>query len=204
MRISKLEPSKHKKGRFLVHLEDGGLLRVGEGEVVSFGLYSGMELDPEVQDALAQSARQSGLRDYALNALTARPLSRRELTDKLQAREASPEEAREIANWLEGLGLLNDGEYAKSLARHYAAKGYGPYKIKDELFRRGVPKSCWEDALEELEPPEETIDALLRKKLSGPDPDRKELKRAADALARRGYAWSHISAALRRYGAEEE
>ena len=35
-------------------------------------------------------------------------------------------------------------------------------------------------------------------------PDPKERKRVSDALARRGFDWSDISAGLRRYGAEAE
>lgn len=204
MRISKLEPSKHKKGRFLVHLEDGTLLRVGENELVAFSLYSGLDLDQETRARLESAAHQSGLRDKALNALTARLMSRRELLDKLREKEATEAEAEEIADWLERLGLLNDEEYAKSLVRHYTAKGYGPYKIKDELYRRGVPKDCWDAALEEAEDPAEAIDAFVRQKLRGAAPDRKELKKVSDALARRGYRWSDINAALRRYGAEIE
>ena len=45
---------------------------------------------------------------------------------------------------------------------------------------------------------------LLRQKLKGRAPDEKELKRASDALARRGYRWEEIKAALRRYGADIE
>lgn len=44
MRIEKLEPSTHKQGRWLVWLDDGSLVRVGEGDVVSLGLYAGKEL----------------------------------------------------------------------------------------------------------------------------------------------------------------
>lgn len=205
MRISKLEPSKHKKGRFLVHLDGGDLLRVGEREVVAFALYTGQELSDETLEALKAASRESGLRDRALSLLTARPLSRRDLTVRLREKEdASESEAEEAADWLERLGLLNDAEYARALVRHYSAKGYGPYKLRDELYRRGVPKDLWDDALREAEDPAESIDALLRQKLKGREPDRKELKRASDALARRGYKWADISAALRRYGAEIE
>lgn len=205
MRISKLAPSKHKKGRFLVHLENGDLLRVGEGEVASFALYAGQELDQETLEALKRASRESGLKEKALSLLTARTMSRKELMGKLRDREeTTDEETEEVADWLERLGLLNDGEYAKSVVRHYAAKGYGPYKIRDELYRRGVPKDCWDDALQEMDDPAETIDAILRQKLKGGEPDRKALKRASDALARRGYQWADISAALRRYGAEIE
>lgn len=204
MRIVKLEPSKHKKGRFLVHMEDGGLLRVGEGEIVSFGLYSGMELSGEQKSRLEQAARTGKLRDKALDLVSARPLSRKELIDKLKEREATDDEAEDAAGYLECLGLINDAEYARQLVEHYTARGYGPYKVRDELYRRGVPKEYWDGALAEGAGPEEAIDAFLRQKLKGGAPDRKELKRVSDALARRGFRWADINAGLRRYGAETE
>lgn len=205
MRISKLEPSKHKKGRFLVHLDGGDLLRVGEREVVTFALYTGQELPDETLEALKAASRESGLRDRALNLLTARSLSRKDFMTRLREKEDAAEaEAEEVADWLERLGLLNDAEYARTLVRHYSAKGYGPYKLRDELYRRGVPRDLWDDALAQCEDPAEAIDAFLRQKLKGAQPDRKELKRVSDALARRGYRWQDISAALSRYGTEIE
>ncbi len=213
MRISKLSPSTKVKGRWLVCLEDGSMLRVGENQVADFSLYAGMELDAPALEALRDAAGAAALREKALNSLSVRPLSRHELVKKLSApgkaaggeafdAQAAQARAEAVADWLEELGYLNDGEYAKTLARHYAAKGCGERKIRDELYRRGVPRTYWDSALEEAEGPEEAIDAFLRKKLAGREPDRKELKRAADALARRGYRWDEIAAGLRRYGAE--
>ncbi len=204
MKINKLEPSKHKKGRFLLHMEDGSILRVGENEIVSFSLYSGAELTDEQLAKLTDATRAGTLKSYAMNLLSVRSLSRRELVQKLLAKEATPSEADVIADRLTELGLLNDGEYARQVARHYAAKGYGEFKIKDELYRRGVPKEYWEDALPQAEDPADAIEALLRQKLKSATPDRKELKKVSDALARRGYRWNDISSALRRYGAELE
>ena len=200
MRISKLSASKHKKGRILVQLEGGELLRVGEREVAVCGLYAGKELTAEEKTALENAARESGLKDRALSLLTARPLSRKELTDRLLERaDATEEEAEAVADELERLGLLNDRAYAETLVRHYSAKGYGPYRLREELRRRGVPRAYWDEVLEELDDPAEAIDALLRQKLRGRTVDRKELKRASDYLARKGYSWTDISAALRRY-----
>ena len=134
----------------------------------------------------------------------ARPLSRKELTDRLARREDDRAGAEEAADWLEGLGLLNDGEYARTVVRHYAAKGFGVKKIRDELYRRGVPRELWEDALAGLDDPAETLDRLLAARLKGREPDREALKKASDYLARRGFGWQDIAAALRRYGAEGE
>ena len=58
--------------------------------------------------------------------------------------------------------------------------------------------------MEEAQPPDEGNDAFLRKRFKGGIPDQKELKRASDALARRGYRWNEIREGLNRYGADIE
>lgn len=202
MKISRLEPSRRRKGIFLVNLEDGSLLRVREGETAQFALYAGKELDGETLEQLRRAARTSDLKERALSALERRPLSRKELVDRLLRAEAAQAEAEEVADSLERLGLLNDREYAETVVRHYAGKGYGPYKIREELYRRGISRDYWEDVLSVLEDPAEAIDALLRKQLAGQETDPKTLKRVAGALARRGYRWTDINAGLRRFGAD--
>ena len=79
MRISKIAPSRHKDGRWLIWLEDGSLLRVGEAEMLDFSLHAGLELDDAAADRLLAAARKGRLREKALALLTARPMSRREL-----------------------------------------------------------------------------------------------------------------------------
>ena len=204
MRISKLSPSARVEGRWLCQLEDGTLLTIGEGEVVSFGLGTGVELDAGTLEALTASARLTRVKEKALELLSARPLSRKELVDKLTARPRNPEKgplcdadtAGQAADWLEGLGYLNDKEYARMVA---AARA------REELRRRGVPREHWDTALEGMDDPAEAIDAFLRKKLRGAElSDPRVRKRLSDALARRGFRWEDISAGLRRLGAEPE
>lgn len=226
MKIVKLEPSQHKPGRWLVWLEDGSLLRVGEGDVVSLCLYAGKDLAEQEAVALTAAAEHSKLNERAVELLSARAMSRKELVDKLSApprrrkktgaTESEPDSeqlarqqaelrvsAERIADRMEQLGLLNDGEYGKAVARHYSAKGFGVRKIRDELYRRGVPRECWDDALSELPEPENggesKLDELVRKKLRGAEPTRENLKKVSDYLARRGFGWEEISAALERY-----
>ena len=200
MRISKLSASQRKKGRILVQLENGDILRVGESEVVSHGLYAGMELDGAVLSSLEEAARKREVRERAMDLLSLRPMSRRELTDKLTAKGADPQAAEEAADWLEEKGLLDDEDYARALVRHYAQKGYGLYRIRQELYRRGVPQDFWDAAAEEAPGPEEGILNFLRKKWDPEElEDPRNRKKASDALARRGYRWEDIGACLRAY-----
>ena len=230
MRIEKLEPSQHRQGRWLVWLDDASIVRVREGDVVSLGLYAGKELSGAEGEALMAAGERSKLMERAVGLLAQRPMSRRELLDRLCApprqkrekypydklddgpdpellqaqREALRERAEGVADRLEDLGLLNDGEYARTVVRHYAAKGYGPRKIRDELYRRGVPREFWEEAMEEREPDEGQIDKLVRQKLRDAEPTRENLKKVSDYLARRGYGWEEISSALDRVREEWE
>lgn len=201
MVIQELKPSKHVEGRWLAVLEDGSILRVGEGEVVDFALYAGRELSDEEAERLQAAARRGEWKSKAIELLMRKPQSRKELGRKLLEWEASEEEAEAICDRLEELGYLNEAEYAGRIVRHYAAKGFGERKIRDELYRRGVPRELWEDALAQIEDNSEAIDAFLEKKLKGSH-DPKDIKKASDALARRGFRWPEISDALRRYGME--
>jgi len=199
MTISKLTPSKRVEGRWLVFLEDGSILRVSEKEVIDFALYAGKELSEDECSELQSSAHRSVLREKTLDLLARKPMSRKELEDKLAQWEAGEEEILTICDRMEDLGYLNDAAYAQRVVRHYSAKGFGEKKLRDELYRRGVPRQLWDEALAEVDDPADNIDAFVEKKLAGKNVDRKELKKVSDALARRGFSWNDISSALRRY-----
>ena len=202
MIIRELKPSQRVEGRWLAFLEDGTILRLSENEVIDFALYAGKELSEEESAALQDSVRRSALKGKTIELLSCKPQSRKEVERKLTQWEASEEEAAALCDRMEELGYLNDAAYAVTVVRHYSAKGYGERKLRDELYRRGVPRDLWDEALQQAGSPDEAIDAFIAKKLAGKAPDPKELKKVSDALARRGYHWNDISAALRRYGAE--
>ena len=205
MVIQELKPSAKVPGRWLAVLEDGSLLRLGENEVLQFSLYAGKELTDAEAEELTRSVEKNSRRERALNLAAGKPMSRRELEQKLSAWGAGEEEKASVCDRLEELGILNDRQYAELVVRHYSSKGYGERKLRDELYRRGVPRDLWADALAQAEDPAEAIDAFVTKKLKGAAvSDPKELKKVSDALARRGYSWSDISEALRRYGAQWE
>lgn len=128
-----------------------------------------------------------------------RAMSVKELTDRLKEKGESPENAEDAAAWLQEMHLLDDAQYAAMCVRHYAAKGYGAGRIRNELYRRGIPRELWDDALQELPEQDDQIDTLLRRRLRSDTPDRDELRRASDYLYRRGFGRDEIRAAIARY-----
>ena len=204
MRITRIENSKHVQERVLVYLEEGDPLRITQNELLQFGLYQGMDLSPELVVQLQNTGRRSESRAAAARMASGRMLSRKELTDKLNRKGIDLDTAEETADWLESLGAVDDAAYAGVIARHYAAGGYGPGRVRQELQKRGIPRELWDDALFQLPDSAEAIDLFLRKKLGGRTPDRAMLKKLSDALLRRGFSWNDIRPALNRLGGEIE
>ena len=199
MRIDELKESQHKKGRFLVKLEDGSILRVTEDELLRFRLRAGMELDAEALEALRASAKASSAKVTAANIIGSRALSKKELTRRLVKKGNEESDAQAAADWLEDIGAVNDASYAASLVRHYGGKGYGPARVREELRRRGVDRELWDAAMEDMPDSEEILDQLIQKRCRGDLSDPKERKRTCDALMRRGFSWGEVKAAMSRY-----
>ena len=203
-RIERIQPSLHKKDRVLVYLTGGRLLRITPEELLRFDLRPGMDLAEDVLEELNRAAARSLTRQRPAEMAGRRMLSRKELSDRLVKKGTDPQEAQETARWLADLGAVDDAAYAGVIVRHYAAMGYGPGRVRQELQHRGVPRELWDDALAWMPDPEEAIDRFLTTKLRGKTPDRATLQRLSAALQRRGFSWQDIRPALARLDREPE
>lgn len=189
-------------GRFAVGFSDGSEVKVSANAVVDLGLYKGRELSDEELLALTAKMSLSKCKERALRIIGARPMSCKELFNRLVEKGEAPENAEETVDWLLNLHYLDDAQYAGMIVRHYAAKNYGPQKIKSELYRRGVPKELWDEAMEERPEDGDAVYGFLCRKLKSDTPDRAEMKKATDALFRRGYSWDDIRTAVGRFREE--
>lgn len=143
-------------------------------------------------------------RKKALCLLERRDYGSEELCAKLVEKGAEPDEARAAVRYMVRVGFIDDERYAAMVVRHYAAKGYGVGRVREELRRRKLDRELWDAALAELPEPDETVDALLRAKLRGKAADRDTIRKAGAALVRRGFTWEAVKAATDRYLAEME
>lgn len=194
---------KTSSDRILVEFEGGESLRSTLAAVTDARLYVGMELDEEEYAALRRSSSRGLERQKALELLSRRPHSRKELKDKLLRRGVSEEDAEDCVAWLAERGFLDDEEYAGAVARHYAAKGYGAGRVRSELQRRGIDRELAADTLSDLPDSAGKIDAFLARRLDDPH-DREAVRKVSAALFRRGFSWEEIRAALRRFDSNIE
>ena len=183
--------------------DDGTELKSTPALVSDMHLYSGSELDDEGFRELCAASSLSLCRARALRIVNSRPVSRREMIKKLTEKGEVPENAEYCADWLVELGLINDESYAGAVVRHYAAKGYGEARVRQELNRHGIPRELWDAAMEEMPEQDDKLLRFIRERLTDPD-DRAQVKKVSDALFRRGYSWEQIRRTLNSYISQED
>ncbi len=189
--------------RVTVCLSDGSEIRATLNVVADLRLYAGCELEEEALRKLRDASSLALAKNRALELLSRRPMSSRELRDKLVQKGESEERAEACVRWLRENRLLDDESYAADVARHCAAKGYGAGRIRQELFRRGVERELWDAALEEKPDNRDSLDRYIASHLRDPK-DRGQVRKVSAALYRRGWSWEEIRSALRRYSVETE
>ena len=189
--------------RFTLIFDDGRQIKSSLGVITERFLHSGAELSDAEYNELYSASTLSLAKARALRIINTRPMSRREMYDRLVSKGETPDNAELCADWLCDMGLINDRSYAASVVRHYAAKGYGVSRIKQELRRHGIDRALWDEALEELPEQDDYIERFLRSRLTDPG-DRAQVKKVSDALFRRGYSWEQIKHALNNFNSQED
>ena len=182
------------------------------------GIKSGSEVTPEqLEELLTESARRK-MMNKALDLLSMRDYSRRELSDKLVTKAWEKKEqkdmdlgslkqqASDICDRLEELGLLNEERFSRSYVdelirrKHLSKSG-----LKTALIQKGVQRDIIETVLEEVDiDPVEQIRELLATKFKNRDlSDEKQKTRTVNALLRLGYRYNEIHAAMGEWMEDE-
>ena len=186
-----------------VVLEGGEELKTTLNVVTDLRLYAGRELDSEELSALRAAASRARTRARALELLSRRAMSEKELCDKLVQKGEDEHAAAETVAWLVQNRLLDDESYAAAVARHYAERGYGAARIRQELQRRGLDRALWDAAMGQAQTGHDKLDRLIAARLKDPE-DRDQVRKVTAALYRRGFGWDEIREALARFRAEVE
>jgi len=195
MRIDSLKTSPDRAGRYWVTFSDGSRLGLYRQTVEDFGLYTGLELTDEQITALRTSAGQMSAKMRAVRIVSASSVSKKDLEQRLVRKGEDPRQAREAVQWMEDLHLVNDRNTAEQVVHSCVSKGYGLQRAKQALYEKRIPKEYWEDVLAEYPDQFEKIEAFLRSRLDA-DSDQKQIKKAVDALLRRGHSYGTIRQVL--------
>lgn len=123
-----------------------------------------------------------------------------ELRKKLAEQEFSPASVDSAIEFVKKYRYLDDEDYARRFVERNGNKKSRKQMVY-ELTQKGVSRDILDSVLEDMEVDEESqILALLGKKnYSGEDASKEEKQRISAYLARKGFSYDSISAALIQY-----
>ena len=195
MRIESIAAQPDRVGRHLVKFSDDSTMRLYRQTVEDFALFTGMELDDKQVNDLRQAAQMMSARMRAVRILSVTSVSMDDLEQRLIRKGESAACAKEAVAWMSDLNLLDDSKTAEQIVQKCIHKGYGVSRAKQALYEKRIPKDLWQEALKDYPDQTEKIVSFLRKSISDLS-DERQLRRAMDALVRRGHSYSEIRSAM--------
>ena len=178
-----------------MRFEDGSSMRLYRQTVEDFGLYAGLELNDQALSKLREAAGAMSAKMRAVRIVSATSVSARDLEQRLIRKGEDPAQAKAAVNWMEDLSLIDDRQTARQVVDGCIRKGYGVARAKQALYEKRIPREYWQEALEDYPDQTEPITDFLKSRLQAEWTD-KDLKKAIDALMRRGHSYGSIRRAL--------
>ena len=92
----------------------------------------------------------SQLLKKAINYLSYRSRSEKEIRDYLEKKSTSIEEIEAVISKLNQMGLIDDDDFIDQMISSYAKKHWGSKKIYFNLLNKGIDKSSAQDKLKQI------------------------------------------------------
>lgn len=202
--ITEIKVNVKRPDRRSIFIDGEFAFSISEGIFYDHGIKVGDMLTDDQIETLFSLDEREKIKGAALNLLSYRARSVRELRDRLCQKGWKEEKVESIILELKEKGFLDDREFANMLARDRTKlKFLGPRALKHELIKAGINHDLIEEVIEETyqkTTPESLMKALLKKKgidFSKPI-DGKEKTRLVNLFKRKGYSWDQIEPVISR------
>lgn len=147
-----------------------------------------------------------GSNEAALNLISYRARSEKEIRTKLIEREFQSEDIDKTIIWLKDYDYLNDEQFAKDLASsRIRVKFWGPLKITQELALKGLSREIIDIALKEYDDDlqkkttEQALNKWIRKHNLTPPLDDKNSQKAIRHLQSRGFTGQSVFFVINKF-----
>ena len=191
--ISEIQVQKKNNTRFSIFVKSQFLIGVSESTLTKLDLKKGVEITPFLFEKIVEAEDQWAAREYLFRILSRRDHSRKELKDKAYKKGYSGRFLESILDKFEQKEYIDDRKFAlKFTADKFEFNNWGPYKIRNHLFKKGIQKNLAEEAIKKVFESEAIKESMLelikkKKKRYQREPEEKRKKKVFDFLMRKGY-----------------
>ena len=182
-----------------MYLDGSPVLELSDWTIGKFGLRRGDDLDEQAVEQIKTIEAETQAKNIAINYLSYRPRSSKEVVTHLAKKGFSRHCAEEVVRNLKSLKMIDDIEFANAFIRdRLKRKPTGPILLRQQLLIKGIPSAAIDSAISELISPQSQQAAALqaaRRKIQLTrnstmklEAGKKE-KRLLDFLLRRGFSY---------------
>lgn len=148
MKITSIKTQKRKRDRVSIFIDDTFSFGISEETSFKLGLCVGMEITDEFINEILMEEEGHKVLDSALNFLSYRARSEKELYKRLKQKEYPNNLILQTIDYCKERGYLDDKEFALSFIRDKTnINKYGPKKIRYELYKKGVSQDIIDEVL---------------------------------------------------------
>lgn len=201
MKVTEVTTQKNNQHRVSVFVDNKYAFSLDETDAVLMKIKPGRELtEADIHNCIME-CNYTKARDYSFSILSGKPMSQKQLEDKLTEKGYDKAVVTEVINELTDLGYINDYDYAALFLEHCRSKMWGKKKVRYEMKQKGLSDEVINECLADYE--DESIDdemtELIISKYGSEDlTDMKIKARVTRYFASRGFDFSKIDSALRR------
>lgn len=191
---------KYKGETYCVTIEEDKKVFVHRDIISQFGLEVNSEIENDVLTEILYASDLRRATRRATYLINERDYSYIQLFEKLQ-KNYPDKICFEVSNNMAEKGYINDRRYADEIVYSYmVCKCYGPRRVKQELYKRGVRGNLADEAIEkELDGLSERLISVVENKYADDLKDSSDIKsinKVKNALARRGYDYGDINSVI--------
>ncbi|PWK15497.1 regulatory protein RecX [Tumebacillus permanentifrigoris] len=204
-KLTSLTVQKGNPDRLSMFVDDVFLMGVRREVAYKYGFKKDLEVTVDFLQEVWRDEEGFRARDLAAKYLGTKSRTTKQIRDYLLGKFFDEEVVERTIDWLNGLGYLDDGQFARQWVENRTRfRPRGKSMLRWELQQKGIARADIEEALTtELEGDAEIQAAvqLLQKKVGHKSIDftSAERKKLSNHLARRGFSGSVISEAMRRF-----
>ena len=148
--ITRITEHPRKPGRYVIDVDGREFAVVTADALAAVKAHVGVVVDGRLAAQLREANELTAAYDRALDLLAFRARSARELHRRLVQKGVTTERADRVIAKLREVGLVDDADFARQLARSKVSGGASKRRLHQELFKRGVARDVADEAVEEV------------------------------------------------------
>jgi len=188
--ITHITEHPRKPGRYVIDVDGKQFAVVTADALAATKARIGVVVDHRLAAQLGEATELTSAYDRALNLLSFRARSARELERRLLQKGVTAERAARVIAKLRDAGLIDDADFARQLARSKVSAGASRRRLHQELFKRGVSRDVADEAVDEVLEEENVDEVAVAERVAR---KRLPMLKGADAPTRRRRLYAFLA-----------